>query len=104
VKNKSGAFIKADLASVTAAAAGVEMPDDFRVSIVDSAAKTAYPISTFTWLLIPEEIKDKEKLKVIKDFLTWMIGPGQKMTEALDYAPLAAPVVAKETKAFAKVH
>jgi phosphate transport system substrate-binding protein len=104
VKNKSGAFIKADLASVTAAAAGVEMPDDFRISIVDSAARTAYPISTFTWLLIPEEIKDKEKLKVIKDFLTWMIGPGQKMTEALDFAPLAAPVVAKETKAFAKVH
>ncbi len=104
VKNKSGAFIKAELASVTAAAAGVEMPDDFRISIVDSAAKTAYPISTFTWLLIPEEIKDKEKLKVIKDFLTWMTGPGQKMTEALDFAPLAAPVVAKETKAFAKVH
>jgi phosphate transport system substrate-binding protein len=104
VKNKSGDFIKADLASVTAAAAGVEMPDDFRVSIVDSAAKTAYPISTFTWLLIPEEIKDKEKLKVIKDFLTWMIGPGQKMTEVLDFAPLAPPVAAKVTKAFAKVH
>ncbi len=104
VRNKSGAFIKADLKSVSDAAAGITMPDDFRVSITDSPAKTAYPISSFTWLLVPEEIKDKEKMKVIKDFLTWMVGPGQKMTEALAFAPLPAPVVAKETKAIAKVH
>ena len=104
VRNKSGAFIKADLKSVSEAAAGVAMPDDFRVSITDSSAKTAYPISSFTWLLVPEEIKDKQKMKVIKDFLTWMVGPGQKMTEALAFAPLPAPVVTKETKAIAKVH
>jgi phosphate transport system substrate-binding protein len=104
VKNKSGAFIKADLASVTAAAAGLTMPDDFRVSITDSPGKAAYPISSFTWLLVPEEIKDKQKMKVIKDFLTWMVGPGQKMTEALSFAQLPAPVIAKETKAIAKVH
>jgi len=104
VRNKSGAFIKAELASVSAAAAGVTMPDDFRVSITDSPAKTAYPVTSFTWLLVPEEIKDKQKAKVITDFLKWMLGPGQKMTEALDFAQLPAPVVAKELKAVAKVH
>lgn len=104
VRNKSGAFIKADLAGVSAAAAGAAIPDDFRVSITDAPGKTAYPISSFTWLLIPEEIKDKQKEAVLADFLKWMLGPGQKMTEALDFAPLPAPVVAKELKAIAKVH
>jgi phosphate transport system substrate-binding protein len=104
VRNKTGTFIKADLAGVSAAAAGAAIPDDFRVSITDAPGKTAYPIASFTWLLIPEEIKDKQKEKVITDFLKWMLGPGQKMAEALDFAPLPAAVVAKETKAIAKVH
>jgi phosphate transport system substrate-binding protein len=104
VKNKSGAFIKADLGSVTAAASGVTMPDDFRVSITDSAGKTAYPISSFTWLLIPEQIKDANKKQVLTDFLKWMVGPGQKMTEVLSFASLPAAVVTKETKAIAKIH
>jgi phosphate transport system substrate-binding protein len=104
VRNSSGAFIEASLASVTAAAAGVEMPDDFRVSITNPSGKTAYPISSFTWLLIPEVIKDKQKLDVITDFLHWMLGPGQKVTEALEYAPLPKAVVVKEEKAIAKVH
>ena len=103
VRNRAGSFIKADLASVTAAAAGVEMPDDFRVSITDSPAKGAYPISSFTWLLIPEHIKDQQKSKIIVDFLKWMLGPGQKMTAGLNYAPLPAPVVTKEEKAIAKI-
>jgi phosphate transport system substrate-binding protein len=104
VRNKSGAFIKADLAGVSAAAAGAAMPEDFRVSITDSPGKAAYPISSFTWLLIPEEIKDKQKAKVITDFVKWMLGPGQKMTEVLDYAQLPGAVVQKELKALAKVH
>ncbi len=104
VRNSSGTFLKADLASVTAAAAGVEMPDDFRVSITNASGKNAYPIASFTWLLIPEEIADKQKLDVIKGFLKWMLGPGQKLTAALEYAPLPKPVVAKEEKALAKVH
>jgi len=103
VRNRAGSFIKADLASVTAAAGGVEMPDDFRVSITDSPAKGAYPISSFTWLLIPEHIKDQQKSKIIVDFLKWMLGPGQKMTAGLNYAPLPAPVVTKEEKAIAKI-
>jgi len=104
VKNSSGAFVKASLASVTAAAAGAEMPDDFRVSITNAPGKTAYPIASFTWLLIPEVIQDKQKLNVITAFLQWMLGPGQKLTEALEYAPLPKPVVTKEEKAISKIH
>lgn len=105
VKNASGAFIKADLASVTAAAAGgaKEMPDDFRVSITNAPGKTAYPISSFTWLLIPAKISDATKKKALTDFLHWMLTDGQKMTEALDYAQLPKPVVAKEMKAISKI-
>src|SRR5476649_2024051 len=90
VKNQAGVFVKADLAGVTAAAAGAaaNMPDDFRVSITNAPGKAAYPISSFTWLLIPSKIQDPAKKKAIKDFVTWMLGPGQKMSEALSYAPL----------------
>ena len=105
VRNASGAFVKADLASVTAAAAAVaqNMPDDFRVSITNSAGKDAYPISSFTWLLIPEKFKDGAKKKMLTDFLTWMLGDGQNFTEALAYAKLPKAVVAKELKAISKI-
>ena len=103
VKNKSGAFIKADLASVTGRRRR-HHARGFRVSITDSTGRAAYPIASFTWLLIPEEIKDQQKKKVITDFVKWMLGPGQKMTAALEYAPLPAAVVAKEEKAVVKIH
>ena len=105
VKNSSGAFIKADLASVSAAAAGAaaNMPDDFRVSITNAPGKTAYPISSFTWLLVPSKIDDARKRKDIVGFLNWMIGDGQKMTEALSYAQLPKPVVDKEKAAIKKI-
>jgi phosphate transport system substrate-binding protein len=80
------------------------MPDDFRVSITNSPAANAYPISSFTWLLIPEQIKDPGKRKVLVDFVKWMLGPGQTMTTALDFVPLPAPVVAKELQALTAVH
>jgi phosphate transport system substrate-binding protein len=99
VKNSAGTFVKAEMDSVSAAAAGVDVPADFRISITDPAGKTTYPISSFTWLLVPEKIKDPQKEKAIKGFLAWMIGPGQTMTAALDYAPLPKPVVAMEKKA-----
>ena len=72
VKNAAGEFVQASLASVTAAAAGAakSMPDDFRVSITNAPGKEAYPISSFTWLLIPEKIADPAKKKIITDFLT----------------------------------
>ena len=90
---------------MTAAAAAVaqNMPDDFRVSITNAPGETAYPISSFTWLLIPQKFTDQTKLKVMKDFLQWMLSDGQKLTEALAYAPLPKEVVAKEQQALAKV-
>jgi phosphate transport system substrate-binding protein len=105
VKNASGAFVEANLASVTAAAAGAaqDMPDDFRVSITNAPGKDAYPVSSFTWLLIPEKISDATKKKAITSFLTWMLADGQNMTEALAYARLPKAVVAKEQKAIAKI-
>jgi phosphate transport system substrate-binding protein len=105
VKNRTGDFVKADLPSVTAAAEATAkaMPADFRVSITDPPAKGAYPISTFTWLLIPERIPDAAKEKAIVGFLKWAITKGQDSVESLDYAKLPAPVVAKEEKAIALI-
>jgi phosphate transport system substrate-binding protein len=96
VKNAAGQFVKASLDSVTAAAAAVKsMPADFRVSITNAPGKDAYPISSFTWLLIPTPSKDAAKGKIIADFLNWMVADGQKMTADLSYAPLPESVVAK---------
>jgi len=105
VKNSSGAFVKADLASVTAAAAGAakEMPDDFRVSITDAPGKTAYPISSFTWLLVPAKFSDAKKRDAIKGFVKWMLADGQNYAEALSYAKLPKEVVAKELKAIDQI-
>jgi phosphate transport system substrate-binding protein len=105
IKNSSGAFIKADLAGVTAAAAGAakSMPDDFRVSITDAPGKTAYPISSFTWLLIPSKIPDATKRDAIKGFLKWMLAEGQDQAGALSYARLPKEVIAKEVKAINQV-
>jgi phosphate transport system substrate-binding protein len=105
VRNSSGNFIKADLKSVTAAAAEAaqSMPDDFRVSITNAPGKDAYPISSFTWLLIPSRIQDPQKEKATLDFMRWMLSDGQNLVEALAYARLPEQVVAKETKAFSRV-
>jgi phosphate transport system substrate-binding protein len=101
VKNSSGAFVKAGLSSVTAAAAGAakSMPDDFRVSITNAPGKTAYPIASFTWLLIPQKFSDAGKRDALKGFLKWMLADGQNYTEALSYAKLPKEVVTKELKA-----
>jgi phosphate transport system substrate-binding protein len=105
VQNAAGKFIKADLASVTAAAASAakDIPDDFRVSIANAPGPTAYPVSSFTWLLVPEKIPDAAKRDAVKGFLRWMMTDGQKYTESLSYAPLPKAVVAKEMKAIALV-
>jgi phosphate transport system substrate-binding protein len=105
VKDASGDFVKASLASVSAAAAGAakSMPDDFRVSITNAPGKGAYPISSFTWLLIPAQIQDTAKREVIKDFLHWMLTTGQQDCEPLAYAKLPKEVVAKEDKAIAMI-
>ncbi len=100
VKNVAGNFVKASLESVTAAAASApKMPADFRVSITNAPGKDAFPISSFTWLLVPAQSKDAARGKVLTDFLNWMVTDGQKMTAALSYAPLPDGVVQKEKEA-----
>ena len=104
VRNSSGAFVKASLEGVTAAAASApKMPADFRVSITNAPGKDAYPISSFTWLLIPSQSKDPAKGKILADFLNWMAGEGQTMTTALAYAPLPENVAAKVKEAIKQV-
>ncbi len=105
VKNSAGAFVKAELAGVTEAAAGAvkTMPEDFRVSITNAPGKTAYPIASFTWLLIPEKFKDTAKRDAMKKFVNWAITDGQGFAENLSYAKLPKEVVEKELKALSKV-
>jgi len=105
VKNATGRFVKPDLSTTTAAAAGAakDMPDDFRVSITNAQGGGTYPIATFTWLLIPEQIQDPAKRKALTEFLHWMLGPGQDMNETLSYARLPKEVIAKEKKAIERV-
>lgn len=105
VRNAAGVYVKASLESVTAAAASMKnMPADFRVSITNAPGKDAYPICSFTWLLIPQVSKDPAKGKILHDFLNWMVDEGQKETAALTYAPLPANVAAKVKEAIKQVH
>ena len=105
VRNSSGNFVKADLASVTAAAAEVahSMPDDFRVSITDAPGKDAYPISSFTWLLVPRNIGDPRKRKALADFLHWILTDGQEFAETLSYSRLPDQVVSKELASLSQI-
>jgi phosphate transport system substrate-binding protein len=105
VQNASGAFVKASLESVTAAAASVKnMPADFRVSITNAPGKDAYPISSFTWLLIPVQSNDPAKGKILVDLLSWILDSGEKMTAELTYAPLPDGVAAKVRETIKQVH
>lgn len=105
VKNASGAFVKASLDSTTAAAASLKvMPDDFRVSITNAPGKDSYPISTFTWLLVPTQWKDPAKAKTMVSFLNWMLDNGQGMVQQLNYAPLPKQVVEKERAKLKLIH
>jgi phosphate transport system substrate-binding protein len=105
VKNHDGEFLKASLDSVTAAAAAAEgvMPPDFRVSITNAPGKAAYPISSFTWLLLYESPKDKQKSGIMVDFVKWALTEGQKYCADLGYAPLPQSVVKMEMEALKKI-
>ena len=98
VRNAAGKYVKASTAGVTAAAAGAakNMPADYRISITNAPGADAYPISSFTWLLIPQHWNDHAKGQVMVDFLTWMLNHGQSEASAISYAPLPASVVAME--------
>jgi phosphate transport system substrate-binding protein len=105
VKNAAGSWVKASLEGATDAAASVtSMPADFRVSITNAPGKDAYPISSFTWLLIPVQSKDAAKGKILSDFLAWMLDNGEKMTTSLDYAPLPDSVAAKVRETIKQIH
>jgi len=105
VRNSAGVFVKADLAGVTVAAAAFSksMPEDFRISITNAPGKAAYPICSFTYLLVPTKIEDAGKKQIIKNFLTWMLNDGQKDAEPLSYARLPKEVVAKELKQISQI-
>jgi len=96
MRNAAGTWLKASIEGVTAAAASVKtMPADYRVSITNAPGKDAYPIASFTWLLIPTHPADAAKEKVIKDFLSWMLTQGEGEVSQLDYAPLPVTVADK---------
>jgi phosphate transport system substrate-binding protein len=105
VQNMAGEFVRASGQSVTAAAASAaaKMPADFRVSITNAEGKGAYPISSFTWLLLYENPKDKAQSRMMVDFMKWALSDGQKFASELGYAPLPAEVVKLELAALAKV-
>jgi phosphate transport system substrate-binding protein len=103
VRNSAGNFIKADLPSVTAAAASAEVPADFRVSITNAPGPQAYPISSFTYLLVPTTIPDAAKRQALNGFLRWMLHDGQGMTQALSYAPLPAAIVQREADQISRI-
>lgn len=95
VQNAAGNFVKATLESTTAAAASAKMPNDFRVSITNAPGKDAYPIASFTWLLVPQQSKDGNKGRILREFVEWMATEGQSLTSQLSYAPLPKDVAAK---------
>jgi phosphate transport system substrate-binding protein len=105
VQNMDGNFVSASVASVTAAAAAAagKMPPDFRVSITNAPGKDAYPISSFTWLLLYENAKDKKQAKAMVDFMKWALTDGQKFAGDLGYAPLPQEVVTLEMTALQKI-
>jgi phosphate transport system substrate-binding protein len=105
VQNLAGEFVKASVESVTAAAAaaGNQMPADFRVSITNAPGNGVYPIASFTWLLLYENPKDKAQAKTMLDFVQWALTDGQKLCAELGYAPLPANVVKLELAALQKI-
>jgi phosphate transport system substrate-binding protein len=106
VQNAAGEFVHATTATVTnaaAAAKGTAMPADFRVSITNAPGRDVYPISSFTWLLLYENPKDKQRAKVMVDFMKWALTDGQRYAPDLGYAPLPGEVVQREMEALKKI-
>jgi phosphate transport system substrate-binding protein len=103
VQNSAGTFVRASVDSVTAAAAAAEIPDDFRVSLTNPPGNDAYPIASFTWLLLYEDPPDKAQSRVMVDFVRWAITEGQKYARDLGYAPLPQTVVERELKALDRI-
>jgi phosphate transport system substrate-binding protein len=99
VKNAAGNWVKASIEGVTESAASVKnMPSDYRISITNAPGPTAYPISSFTYLLIPVHTADPAKGKVLKDLLSWIVNSGESEVSTLSYAPLPKSVAEKVLK------
>jgi phosphate transport system substrate-binding protein len=105
VKNAAGKFVKAtpEGATASAAASAKTMPADYRVSITNASGADSYPISSFTWLLIPVHFADASKGAAVKGFLTWMLDKGESEASSMGYAPLPKQVVDMERKTIMKV-
>ena len=99
LKNHDGNFVEPSLETISAAAAGALVPEDFRVSITDAPGKDAWPISAFTYLLIHKDAADAQKGAALADLLWWAVHDGQALAAPLDYAPLPKPLVARVEKA-----
>jgi phosphate transport system substrate-binding protein len=105
VRNRDGEFVGASLESIAVPAnRSVEIGDDFKISIVDPPGAGAYPIASFTWLVVPAHIADDTKRNALTGFLRWMLGPGQRQAAALGYLALPKGVVSKEEQTIVKIH
>ena len=105
VQNPNGKFVKASIASVTAAAeaAAKQMPADYRVSITNAPGDAVYPIASFTWMLLYQDPKDKAQAKAMVDFMTWALTDGQRFAGEMGYAPLPKNVVDMELKTLSTI-
>ena len=105
VRNRDGRFVSANLESIAAAASrSMKISQDFKVSIVDAPGADAYPISSFSWIVIPVQSASDGTRNALAGFLQWMLGPGQRQAAALGYLPLPNGVVSKEVTAIAGIH
>jgi phosphate transport system substrate-binding protein len=105
VQNMAGELVKASTESISAAAAAAAsaMPKDFRVSITNAPGKGVYPISSFTWLLVQDAPRDRQRAKILADFIRWALTEGQKYAPELGYAPLPKAVVDLELERLAQL-
>ncbi len=103
VQNRAGQFVECTAQTITHAAASAKMPEDFRVSIVNSPGQDVYPVASFTWLLVYQQQTDRIKGEALIKFLRWMLTDGQKYTEPLGYAPLPQEVIRLEEEAIAQI-
>ena len=104
VKNKAGQFIKPELSAITAAAEGVELGPDLTASIVNPEPAAAYPISSYSYMLVYEDAKNVNKGKELAKFLWWAVHDGQKYSEELHYARLPPKTVAKVEERLKSLH
>jgi len=106
VENVSGRFVKADAASITAAATAAigAMPADFRISIANAAGADAYPVSSFSWFLVPVSMADASKRAGTLEFLKWALTDGQKLAAPMNYAPVPEAVASRVIAALSQIH